>query len=274
MPIAREQESAAMGTLLVHPATAGGERTRRRLRLVGGTSRDPRAVRVALTAGSALMRAAFRALLESEADVLVAAEAASMAELIEVTRETEPDVVLLCAEACEGDAVAAVAQLAGDPEDPAVRVIVLSGDDEEQAFAALRAGASGCLPLDTDPAELIRAVRVVAAGDAFLSPEITRSLIAQLATEPDHAVALPERLQELTAREREVMSLAAAGLNNLEIGERLAVSPATAKTHASRAMMKLCVRDRSQLVALAYRTGLVRPRGRPAIARDRALALV
>jgi DNA-binding NarL/FixJ family response regulator len=275
MPIAREQEAAQMGTVLVHPTAASGEHMRRRLRLVSGASREPGAVRVALAAGSTLLRAAFRALLECEADVIVAGEAASVAELVELTGQARPDVVLMCFDgSLAGDPAEAIAQVAREPDDPAVQVIVLSSaHDDEQALAALRAGASGCLPLDTEPAELIRAVRLVAAGEAFLSPEATRSVIAELTAQPEHATAAPEPLEELTAREREVMALAAGGLSNVEISERLTVSRATAKTHVSRAMMKLRVRDRSQLVALAYRTGLVQPRGRPAIRADRALVL-
>jgi DNA-binding NarL/FixJ family response regulator len=204
----------------------------------------------------------------------VSAEAGSVDELVQITRDERPDVVLMCLESIGSDPVDAIARIAAAPHDPAVEVIVLSSDDHEQALAALRAGASGCLPLDAEPAELIRAVRVVAGGDAFLSPEVTRSLITELSAQPEHAAALAEPLDELTAREREVMVLAATGLNNEEIGERLVVSPATAKTHVSRAMMKLRAHDRSQLVALAYRTGLVHPRRRPAAPSRPALMLV
>jgi DNA-binding NarL/FixJ family response regulator len=264
-----------MGTVLVHPAAARHESAPRHLRLVGGTSSDPRAVRVTVAAGSALLRAALRALLENEADVAVAGEAASAPELLEIAREQQPDVVLMCLESLGHDPLASLAELTGDPDRPAVQVVVLSGaNDHEQAFSALRAGASGYLALDTDPTELISAVRVVAGGEAFLCPEITRSLLAELSAQPDHAAPRPEPLDELTVREREVMALAATGLSNDEIAERLTVTAATAKTHVSRAMMKLRARDRSQLVALAYRTGLVRPRLRPAAPAGPALALV
>jgi DNA-binding NarL/FixJ family response regulator len=221
------------------------------------------------------VRAAFRALLESAGDVAVAGEAGSGDEALELTRRTRPDVVLMCLDCPEGQGIDTIRRIAADPRLPAVQVMVLSAHDgAEDACAALRAGANGFLPLDTQPAELVRAVRVVARGEAFLSPGATRSLIAELISQPGQAVPNPEQLDELTAREREVMALAAAGLNNPEIAERLAISPATAKTHVSRAMMKLCARDRAQLVALAYKTGLVQPRKSAAEASTAALALV
>ena len=260
-----------MGTVLVHPTAGHGGPARPRLRLVGGASTEPRAVRVTLAVGSTLLRAAFRALLESEVDVAVAGEAGSLDELVDITRDARPHVAVMCLDSLGGDVAQAIRRISGDPGHPAVQVIVLSAGDE-QALAALRAGASGALRLDTDAAELIRAVRVVAGGDAFLSPELTHSLLCELNAQPEPAGS-SEPLDELTAREREVMTLAAKGLSNEEISGRLAVSPATAKTHVSRAMMKLRARDRSQLVALAYRTGLVRPRGR-AVAPQPALALV
>jgi DNA-binding NarL/FixJ family response regulator len=142
-----------------------------------------------------------------------------------------------------------------------VRVIVLSPtDDDETLFGALRAGASGFLLRDTEPAELLEAVRAVAGGDALLSHGVTRRLIAEVASQPDRYRPSPEELDELTAREREVMALVARGLSNQEIAERLVISLATAKTHVSRALRKVDARDRAQLVALAYETGLVHPR--------------
>jgi DNA-binding NarL/FixJ family response regulator len=221
------------------------------------------------------VRAAFRALLERSGDVIVAGEAGEGDEAVEMTRRTRPDVALMCLDSTAGEEIDVIRRITTDPRLPGVQVIVLSArDGAEHAFAALRAGASGFLPLDTEPAELVRAVRVVARGEAFLSPGATRSLIAELTSQPGQSTPSPEQLEELTAREREVMALAASGMNNQEIADRLVVSPATAKTHVSRAMMKLCVRDRAQLVALAYKTGLVQPR-KPATAPSApALALV
>jgi DNA-binding NarL/FixJ family response regulator len=263
-------------TALAFPAsTDDAQGPPRRLRLVGSTESRANTVRVVLAGGSTLERAAFRALLEVEQDVSVAGEAGSGVEVVELTRRTRPDVVLMCRDLPGLDAADAIKRIVATPRLPAVQVVVLSTSDEgDYAFAALRAGASGFLPMDTEPAELVRAVRAVARGEAFLSPGATTSLIAELTTQPGHNIPDVEQLDELTAREREVMALAAAGLSNDEIGERLIVSPATAKTHVSRAMMKLCARDRAQLVALAYKTGLVRPRKRRDVPSSPALALV
>jgi DNA-binding NarL/FixJ family response regulator len=265
-------------TAAADPRTAVADGPRARLTLVTDTSSRPRPVRVANAGGSTLVRAAFRALLESERDVVVAGESPSGDEAVGLTRRTRPDVVLMCLELEEPDSVDAIERIVAEPRHPAAQVVVLTAsDDGDRAFAALRAGATGFLPLDTEPAELLHAMRVVARGEAFLSPGVTRSLIAELTSQPSAGTASPDQLGELTARELEVMALAADGLSNEEIGERLIVSPATAKTHVSRAMMKLRAHDRSQLVALAYRTGLVRPRNRPAAAATapvRALALV
>jgi len=229
---------------------------------------------VAIAGGSTLVRAAFRALLERSGDVAVAGESSSGDEAVEVSRRIRPDVVLICVDVSDATGMETVRRIAADTQSPAVQVMVLSADDgADHAFAALRAGAHGFLPLDIEPAELVRAVRIVARGEAFLSPGATRSLILELTTQPGQSVPNPEQLDELTAREREVMALAAAGLSNQEIAERLAVSPATAKTHVSRAMLKLCARDRAQLVALAYKTGLVQPRNTPTAPPTARLAL-
>jgi DNA-binding NarL/FixJ family response regulator len=257
-------------------AVPGTEARRRaRLTLVGQPSSRTRSVQVAIAGGSTLVRAAFRALLERAGDVAVAGEARSGDEAVELSRRTRPDVVLLCLDGSEPAEMDTVRRIAADTRSPAIQVMVLSTHDApDHAFSALRAGAQGFLPLDTDPAELVRAVRVVARGESFLSPGATRSLITELTAQPGQRVASPDELDELTAREREVMALAASGLTNHEIADRLTVSPATAKTHVSRAMMKVCARDRAQLVALAYKTGLVQPRKRATTASTPRLALL
>ena len=213
-------------------------------------------VRVVIAASQALLRAGYRALLESVAGISITGEAASVDEAVTLARFSEADVVLLEDDLPGGDPVDSireVAQLQG------TNVIVLtSGDAAESAFAALRAGATGFLLMDCEPEELVAAVHAVAGGGAALSPAVTRRLIAQLAAQPDLRDAR-DGLEELTAREREVMALAARGFSNVEIGESLGVSPATAKTHVNRAMMKLRARDRAQLVAFAYESGLVAP---------------
>ena len=200
----------------------------------------------------ALVRAAFRMLLETESGISVIAEAANADEAVAIARRTGPDVVLIDA-ALEGS-IEATRQIARLPR---ARVMILTAhDSDECAFDALRAGASGFLLRDTEPAELVNAVRVVALGDALLPPSTTRRLLAEFAS-LDVPQTSPDGLEELTDREREVTMLAARGLNNHEIGERLIVSPATAKTHVGRAMMKLQARNRAQLVAFAYESGLV-----------------
>jgi DNA-binding NarL/FixJ family response regulator len=159
----------------------------------------------------------------------------------------------------EMDGLAATRTIAEDSRLDDVRIVILTTFDvDEYVFEALRVGASGFLVKDTEPADLIQAVRIVAGGDALLSPGVTRRLIAEFATRAKEPPKVPE-LEELTEREREVMALAAAGLSNDEIAEKLVVSPFTAKTHVSRAMIKLHARDRAQLVVLAYESGLVRP---------------
>jgi DNA-binding NarL/FixJ family response regulator len=219
----------------------------------------PRAIRVLVADGQALVRGGLRALFEGEADVAVAAEAADGAQTVALARKVNPDVVLVDI-GLPGDGVDVTQQIVagGDPSGPTVMILAEHPDDE-RLFAALRAGASGFLLKDTDGTELVQAVRVVAAGGAQLSPSITSRLVAEIASQPDPRRPNPEQLEDLTAREREVVALVAAGLNNQEIAERLVVSPATAKTHVSRALFKLDARDRAQLVALAYETGFVLP---------------
>jgi DNA-binding NarL/FixJ family response regulator len=217
-------------------------------------------IRVLLADDQALVRAGFRALLDSEEDIEVVGEAADGEEAVRLASRVEPDVVLMDIRMPGLDGLAATHRIAFDPDLASVRIVILTTFElDEYVFDAIRAGAAGFLVKDTKPAELIEAVRVVAGGDALLSPSVTRRLIAEFATRAKEPPRSAE-LEELTEREREVMALAAEGLSNDEIAERLVVSPATAKTHVSRAMVKLRVRDRAQLVVLAYESGLVRPR--------------
>jgi DNA-binding NarL/FixJ family response regulator len=216
-------------------------------------------IRVLLADDQALVRAGFKALLDAQDDIEVVAEAADGAEAIKLATSLKPDIVLMDIRMPVLDGLAATAEIAGHEELREVRIVILTTFElDEYVFETIRAGAAGFLVKDTKPADLIDAVRVVANGDALLSPSVTRRLIAEFASrakQPPKSAAL----EELTEREREVMALAAEGLNNEEIAARLIVSPATAKTHVSRAMVKLGVRDRAQLVVLAYETGLVRP---------------
>lgn len=216
-------------------------------------------IRVVLADDQALVRAGFRALLGSAADLEVVGEAEDGDAAVRVCRDTTPDVVLMDIRMPGRDGLQATRDITADPRLSAVRVVVLTTFAEDAyIFDALRAGASGFLVKDTDPAELLHAVRVVHGGEALLSPTVTRRLVAEFADRsrpaaPDH------RLDPLTDREREVLALVATGLSNDEIAERLVVSPATAKTHVSRSMVKLGARDRAQLVVLGYETGLVKP---------------
>jgi DNA-binding NarL/FixJ family response regulator len=219
------------------------------------------AIRLLVAHEDGLARAGLRALLEREADVAVVGEASRGEGAIAVAAEVQPDVVLIDIHLPGLHALDAARRILATPDTAQANVLVLGGcDSDEQLFGALHAGASGFLVKETEAAELLRAVRSVAEGHAALSPNITRRLIDEFASQPDPHRPVPERLEELTAREREVMALVAMGLTNHEIAGRLVVSPATAKTHVSRAMMKLHARDRAQLVALAYQTRLVQPR--------------
>jgi DNA-binding NarL/FixJ family response regulator len=215
-------------------------------------------IRVVLADDQALVRAGFRALLDAQDDVEVVGEASTGTEAISLTRELLPDVVLMDVRMPEMDGLAATRAIAQDESLGGVRIVILTTFElDEYVFESLKAGASGFLVKDTEPADLVRAVRAVAGGDGLLSPGVTRRLIAEYAS---HAKESPTpALEPLTEREREVMALVGEGLSNEEIAARLFVSPATAKTHVSRAMVKLGARDRAQLVVFAYESGLVRP---------------
>ena len=216
-------------------------------------------IRVLLADDQALVRAGFRALLDAEDDVEVVGEASEGDEAVRLAKHLAPDVVLMDIRMPGVDGLEATRRISADEGLAAVRVVILTTFDlDEYVFEALRIGASGFLVKDTEPAELIQAVRAVARGDALLSPGVTRRLVAEFATRAKEPASTSD-LDRLTDREREVVALVAEGLSNDEIAERLIVSPATAKTHVSRAMVKLAARDRAQLVVLAYETGLVRP---------------
>ena len=242
-------------------------------------------IRVLLADDQVLVRAGFRMLLESAGDIAVVGEAANGGTAVALVREHAPDVVLMDLHMPEVDGVTATRLITGDPRLAATRVVVLTTfDDDQTVFSALRAGASGFLVKDVEPEELLQAVRVVARGDALLSPSVTKAVISAFASggqPPDlraeRAAALPASgrpesskgsgrssggravppgLASLTDREREVVGLVAEGLSNDEIARKLVVSPLTAKTHVSRAMTKLNARDRAQLVVFAYEYGL------------------
>jgi DNA-binding NarL/FixJ family response regulator len=216
-------------------------------------------IRVLLADDQALVRAGFRALLEAQPDMEVVGEAADGEEALALAHAHAPDVVLMDIRMPGLDGLEATRRIAADGRLGEVRVVILTTFElDEYVYEALRAGASGFLVKDTEPAELLRGVRVVASGDALLSPGVTRRLIEEFA-----ARAKPPppsgALEALTNREREVMALAGEGLSNEQIARRLVMSTATAKTHVSRAMVKLGARDRAQLVVHAYESGLVRP---------------
>jgi DNA-binding NarL/FixJ family response regulator len=216
-------------------------------------------IRVLLADDQGLVRAGFRALLDAEPGIDVAGEARDGREAVELTRSLHPDVVLMDIRMPELDGLAATREIAADRSLAGVRIVILTTFEiDDYVFEALRAGASGFLVKDTEPVDLIAAVRVVAGGEALLSPSVTRRVIEEFAVRAKEPPPAGD-LDDLTEREREVMALVGTGLSNEEIAERLVVSPATAKTHVSRAMIKLGARDRAQLVVLAYEYGLVRP---------------
>ena len=230
-------------------------------------------IRVALVDDQGLVRAGFRALLDDAGDIEVVGEAGDGQAAVELARSTRPDVVLMDIRMPVLDGLEATRRIVADELLAGVRVLVLTTFElDEYVFEALAAGASGFLLKSTDPVELLRAIRVVAEGEALLAPSVTRRLIAEFAARPDRPglsgrwESMDRRPQDdskpfpvLTDREREVMALVGAGLSNDEIAAKLVVSPATARTHVSRAMVKLGARDRAQLVVFAYESGLVRP---------------
>ncbi|MDF1478909.1 response regulator transcription factor [Leifsonia sp. H3M29-4] len=216
-------------------------------------------IRLALADDQQLIRAGFRSLLEAEPDIEIVGEAGTGSEAVALVTATRPDVVLMDIRMPEGDGLWATEQIVQRPELAGTHIVIVTTFElDEYVARAIRAGASGFLVKDTEPVELIRAVRVVASGDALLSPSVTRRLLERVSTilrdAPD-----ARRLDAITDREREVLALVGRGLTNEEIGRALFLSPLTAKTHVSRIMAKLAARDRVQLVVIAYETGLVTP---------------
>ncbi|WP_055618686.1 response regulator [Streptomyces phaeochromogenes] len=216
-------------------------------------------IRVLLADDQRLVRAGFRSILEDQDDIEVVGEAADGQAAVSACRALRPDVVLMDIRMPGTDGLEASREIARDERLASVKVVILTTFDlDDYVYGALRAGATGFLVKDTEPEELLQAVRVAARGDALISPSVTRRLIAEFASRVTSPRADP-RLDALTAREREVMQLVAAGLTNDEIAARLVLSPSTAKTHVSRIMSKLGARDRSQVVVLAYESGMVSP---------------
>ncbi|RKQ92248.1 LuxR family two component transcriptional regulator [Solirubrobacter pauli] len=216
-------------------------------------------IRVLLADDQTLVRTGFGVLLDRTDGIEVVGEAADGAEAVAAARELRPDVVLMDVRMPAMDGLEATRHILSDPAASATRVLMLTTFDlDEYVFEALRAGASGFLLKDAGADELRRAVRVVAAGEALLSPSVTRRLIARFVAEPEQPARVAPSLDELTDREREVLVLVAGGLSNAEIAQRLVITHATAKTHLSRILLKLGARDRAQLVMLAYESGLVR----------------
>jgi DNA-binding NarL/FixJ family response regulator len=220
-------------------------------------------IRVLLADDQALIRAGFRVLLDSADGIEVVGEAGNGSEAVDLARQLRADVVLMDIRMPGMDGLEATRRIAADDNLAGVKVIILTTfESDEYVYQAIRAGASGFLVKDAEPADLIQAVQVVAAGDALLAPRVTRRLITDLASRPERPQLNSRHLAVLTDREREVMSLVAGGLSNDEIAAQLFVSPLTAKTHVSRILTKLDARDRAQLVVLAYESGLVTP-GQP-----------
>ena len=220
-------------------------------------------IRVLVVDDQHLVRAGFQVLIDSAPDCEVVGEAENGLAAIALATEHRPDVVLMDIRMPELDGIEATRRIVADEANADTHVLVLTTFDlDEYVFEALRAGASGFLLKDTRPADLLEAVRIVAGGEALLSPQVTRRVIAEFATRPgSSAPGATEALAALTEREQEVLAQVGRGLSNTEIAEALFVSPATAKTHVSRVMTKLHARDRAQLVVIAYESGLVTPGG-------------
>ncbi|MFC8077736.1 response regulator [Streptomyces sp. NPDC057307] len=226
-----------------------------------GSEPESESVRVVVVDDQALMRAGFRALLDAEEGIEVVGEAADGRRGLDLVRRCVPDVALIDVQMPVMTGIETTRHIAADPALAGVHVVILTNYGlDEYVFDALRAGAAGFLLKDTEPVELLQAVRVAARGDALLSPSVTRRLIGEFVSRPPDRSTAPG-LETLTRREREVTGLAARGLTNEEIAAHMVVSPFTAKTHISRAMTKLGARDRAQLVVFAYESGLVTPRG-------------
>jgi DNA-binding NarL/FixJ family response regulator len=220
-------------------------------------------IRVLLADDQALIRAGFHVLIDAAEDLQVVGEAIDGAQAVDLARRERADVVLMDIRMPGVDGLEATRRISADDDLAGVKVIILTTfESDEYVYQAIRAGASGFLVKDTEPADLIQAVRVVARGDALLSPSVTRRLITDLATRPERpqpSDTSARALARLTEREREVLALVAEGLSNDEIAARLFLSPLTSKTHVSRILTKLNARDRAQLVVIAYETGLVTP---------------
>ncbi len=223
------------------------------------SSTRPDAIRILVAGGHGLVRAGFRALLERQADMRVVAEAATGEEAVGEARRTAPDVVLMDVDLPGLDARDATRRIIDERAGGVAALMLLPPDLDDAVSCGLRAGATGLLLKDAEPDELVAAVRVLARGEVLLAPTLAAHLVADYLSRPERLDTTPEQLQELTPREREVVALVACGLSNEEIAERLVVTRATAKTHVSRALLKLDARDRAQLVVLAYESGLVRP---------------
>jgi DNA-binding NarL/FixJ family response regulator len=215
-------------------------------------------IRVLVADDQDLVRLGLRTLIGSEPDLRVAGEAADGLAAVELARRVRPDVVLMDVRMPGIDGIEATRRIVADPALTGTRVVVLTTFElDAYVFDALRHGASGFLTKDTKPVELLRAIRLVAGGEALLSPSVTRRVVREFATRPSRVLRPHPRLATLTERERQIVGLVGEGLSNAEIAARLLVSPATARTHVSRAMIKLAARDRAQLVVFAYQSGLV-----------------
>ncbi|MET7862429.1 response regulator transcription factor [Micromonospora taraxaci] len=215
-------------------------------------------IRVLIADDQALLRGSFRLLVDLDPDCTTVGEAGTGAEAVALTGQHRPDVVLMDVRMPEMDGIEATRRICGDPATAGTRVIILTTFDlDEYVYGALRAGASGFLLKDTPPADLLTGIRVVAAGEGLLAPTVTRRLIDEFARRAEPARPLPRHLDGVTEREREVLALIARGLSNAELATHLSLSQATVKTHVGRLLTKLGVRDRAQLVIVAYETGLV-----------------